>query len=215
MASEELNNNLRALKKNHIVAAARQLFFSKGYENVTIIEIAKKAGMSKSTLYTYVKSKEDLFMTIHIEGMKLRKELFLEAMGSKQTGYEKIYSFGEVYFNFFKNNPGYFKLYMYEDYNNVNKDRVEPELYEEFDELLNELIDFVRNAFYLGISDGSLKSNLNVGYCDKYLAYNLRTMLNVAFSPDKVKQLDENFDDREFYFQYLDMFMEFVKKADI
>jgi hypothetical protein len=69
----------------------------------------------------------------------------------------------------------------------------------------------VKNAFSLGIQDESIRNDINIGYCDKYLAYNLRTILNVASTPEKIKQLTEDFDERDFYFQYLNMFMDFLK----
>jgi len=190
MASEELNMLQRKLKRDYITNIARQLFFSKGYENTTIDEIARKAGMSKSTLYTYVKGKEDLFIAVHLNGMKDRVDQLKKEMDSKTTGYEKIFSFGKVYYDFYKINQGYFKMHMIEDYKSINKDKVEPDLYSEFDEQLNAVIQMVRDSFALGIEDSSLRSDLNIGYCDKYLAYNLRAILNVAFSPEKIKQLD-------------------------
>jgi TetR/AcrR family transcriptional regulator len=209
--NEELKEMQRKLKRGYIKNIARDLFFSKGYENTSIEEIAKQANISKTTLYGYVKSKEELFLSIHLEGMKLRAKSLKEEMEVKETGYEKILAFGKVYFNFYQQNQGYFKLHMFEDYNSIRAEKVDKELYREFDEQLNELIALVKSAFELGIKDSSLKDDLNIGYCDKFLAYNLRAMLNVALSPDKVKQLDENFDVKDFYFEYLHMFMAFIK----
>jgi len=209
--NEELKEMQRKMKRDYIKNIARDLFFSKGFENTSIDEIAKQANISKTTLYGYLRSKEELFLSIHIDGMKLRIKQLEDEMNSKVTGYEKIYTFGKVYFEFYQQNKGYFKLHLYEDYNSINSEKVGEELYKEFDARLNELIALVKSAFELGIQDSSLKSNLNVGYCDKFLAYNLRTMLNVAFSPEKVKQLGNHFDAEDFYFEYLNMFMAFIK----
>lgn len=44
-----------------LIAAAEQLFLSKGYHNTTMADIARQAGMSKRTVYTLVPSKADLF----------------------------------------------------------------------------------------------------------------------------------------------------------
>ena len=200
-----MKEKIKEMKREFILEVAKDLFFEQGYEHTSIDEIAKSAGISKSTLYTYVKGKEDLFISIHYNGMKLRVGQLKSEMNSKTTGYEKIYAFGEVYYNFYKQNLGYFKLHMFEDYNSIDKNKVKSSIYQEFDNLLNEVINLVRSAFESGIQDGSLKNDLNIEYCDKYLAYNLRTILNVAFTPDKIKQLDNIFDDRDFYFQYLNI----------
>jgi len=209
----ELKEMQRKMKRDYIKSIARDLFFSKGFENTSIDGIAKQAKISKTTLYGYVKSKEELFLMIHLDGMKLRAALLKEKMDEEVSGYDKIFAFGKTYFDFYQENQGYFKLHLYEDYNSISTVNVDSELYHEFDEQLNELITLVRNAFELGMKDSSLKSDLNIGYCDKFLAYNLRSMLNVAFSPDKVKQLDSNFDVKDFYFEYLHMFMAFIKNS--
>lgn len=59
-------------KKNHkrIVEITKQLFLKKGYDNTTMNDIAKVAGMSKSTLYVYFKSKDAVKNYISLEAMQ-------------------------------------------------------------------------------------------------------------------------------------------------
>jgi len=47
-------------RKNEILDAAQELFFSKGYKQTSIESIIKKIGVAKGTFYYYFKSKEDL-----------------------------------------------------------------------------------------------------------------------------------------------------------
>lgn len=44
-----------------LLAAAEQVFLTKGYHNATMSDIARQAGMSKRTVYTLIPSKEELF----------------------------------------------------------------------------------------------------------------------------------------------------------
>lgn len=44
----------------HVITAAKKLISEKGFENVTIDDIAKEAGVAKGTFYTYFKRKEDV-----------------------------------------------------------------------------------------------------------------------------------------------------------
>ncbi len=211
MEQLSLKERQAELKRDFIIEVAKRLFFEKGYENTSIDEVALTAGFSKSTLYTYVKSKEELFMHIHLEGMRSRYELLSQKMNRKSTGYAKIYAFGEEYYHFYKQNQGYFKLHLYEDYNSLDKSKIELELYDQFDHLLDRIIAIVRDAFELGIQDHSIRGNIDAGYLDKYFAYTLRTILNVAFSPEKTKQIQDVFDEEKFYYQYLDLFMSAIK----
>lgn len=58
----------RELNKLHcrrrILRASRELFSARGYEEVTIEEVADKAEISKATLYNYFPSKESLLIGI-------------------------------------------------------------------------------------------------------------------------------------------------------
>lgn len=49
-------------KKQKIMEAGMQLFFSKGYHNTNTAEIAKEAGVSTGIVYRYYKDKHDILM---------------------------------------------------------------------------------------------------------------------------------------------------------
>ncbi|MDF2961829.1 MAG: hypothetical protein K0S39_3564 [Paenibacillus sp.] len=46
--------------RSRILDAASELFYAKGYRNVTLSELAARLGMSKKTLYLYFEGKEDM-----------------------------------------------------------------------------------------------------------------------------------------------------------
>lgn len=48
------------MKKEQIIEAARALFYQFGFQKVSMDEIAKKANVTKKTIYVYFKNKEDL-----------------------------------------------------------------------------------------------------------------------------------------------------------
>lgn len=55
-----MSNNTRS----ELIEVARQLFASKGYDNTTMNEIALQSDKGRRTLYTYFKSKTDVFMAV-------------------------------------------------------------------------------------------------------------------------------------------------------
>lgn len=62
------------MKDEQIIEAAKELFSTYGYKRVSMDEIAKKANVTKKTVYTYFKSKEDLlkyFINDEIKKMKV------------------------------------------------------------------------------------------------------------------------------------------------
>jgi AcrR family transcriptional regulator len=52
------------MRRKAFVDAARELFFAHGYAGTTMSSIASKVGGSKTTLWTYFPSKEDLFAAV-------------------------------------------------------------------------------------------------------------------------------------------------------
>ena len=53
-----------ALRRKAFVDAARELFFANGYAGTTMSSIASKVGGSKTTLWSYFPSKEELFEAV-------------------------------------------------------------------------------------------------------------------------------------------------------
>lgn len=54
----------KEIAKNKIIQAAIKIFSKKGFHKSTMDEIAKEVGVSKATLYTYFKSKEEILKEI-------------------------------------------------------------------------------------------------------------------------------------------------------
>jgi AcrR family transcriptional regulator len=60
----KLKEREREARKNLIIKAARQVFGQKTYDKVSMAEIAKAAGIAKSSIYTYFNSQEELYIQI-------------------------------------------------------------------------------------------------------------------------------------------------------
>jgi AcrR family transcriptional regulator len=63
LGSLPLRARKRALTREAILAAAERLFEERGFDNVTVAEIADAANVSVKTLFVYFRSKEDLVFT--------------------------------------------------------------------------------------------------------------------------------------------------------
>jgi TetR/AcrR family transcriptional regulator, mexJK operon transcriptional repressor len=68
-----------ASKNSAIVSAASKLFLEKGFDSTSMDEVAKRAGVSKQTVYSHFSSKEQLFSSsIHAAIEKYFPDLALE-----------------------------------------------------------------------------------------------------------------------------------------
>lgn len=100
-------------RRNDILDVAENLFFSKGYDNVSMSGIAKKVGLGKATLYIYFDNKEELFFAVVLRGVKILSTMIKEEVEKVDTGLEKLVAFKKAYGEFIKNYLDYFKAYNY------------------------------------------------------------------------------------------------------
>jgi TetR/AcrR family fatty acid metabolism transcriptional regulator len=102
-----INENQESEKKKKILTSAIKIIGDKGYQNATIAEIAKDAGIGDATIYEYFKNKEDLLLSIPVE---VTKELILQIndhmMGIKGA-LNKLRKFIWWWLNYVEKNPGY------------------------------------------------------------------------------------------------------------
>lgn len=69
-------------RPGELTAAALALFIERGFSATRLVDVAKRAGVSKGTLYLYFDSKEALFKTVIEEGIVSRieeYEIFMRA----------------------------------------------------------------------------------------------------------------------------------------
>ncbi len=71
-----------------ILKTARKEFLEKGFKNVSIREIAEKAKVSKSNIYTYFKNKDELFEKILEPLLEKINFYFLKMSDPNNFGYE-------------------------------------------------------------------------------------------------------------------------------
>lgn len=76
---EGLRDRKKRATRDAISAIATGLFVERGFENVTITEIAAAANVSKMTVFNYFPRKEDMFFDREDEG----RELFHEALSTR------------------------------------------------------------------------------------------------------------------------------------
>lgn len=110
------------VRKNNMISAAERVFLKKGFESSTMDDIAKEAEFTKKTIYSYFKSKEDLYYEIMLLGFKTLNDLYDKTIGENINMSEiiKIKKMGQVFVEFSRSYPGYFKAIA--DYENKDFD---------------------------------------------------------------------------------------------
>lgn len=77
-------------KKEMVINTARELFTEYGYKKVSMDEIAKKSNVTKKTIYTYFKDKEDMFKYFVDEELLHMKNIVEKIKKSNKPFIDKI-----------------------------------------------------------------------------------------------------------------------------
>ncbi len=85
----------KEMAKIKIIQAAYKVFSENGYHPSKMDEISREVGVSKATLYSYFKSKEDLLKMISISTSQRLNEIFQKSL----EGQNSLEPFEELYNN--------------------------------------------------------------------------------------------------------------------
>jgi TetR/AcrR family transcriptional regulator len=95
-------------RRGEILDAAEALYADKGWEALTVDQVARSARLSRALVYVYFRDKEDLLFAIGERAMRLLLERFKAALGSRQTGMDQIEAIGRAYVGYAHEFPNYF-----------------------------------------------------------------------------------------------------------
>ncbi len=113
MSIAERKEREKEQRRKDIIAAAEKLFFARGYDSVTMDDIAKQAELNKATLYLYFKDKESLYFTVVLRGVVILNEMVREREKNAKTGFDRLWEIGHAYVSFAKKYPDYNLAYNY------------------------------------------------------------------------------------------------------
>jgi AcrR family transcriptional regulator len=161
----------RQRKEEAIIDAAEALFFKRGYGQVKMEEVAKKAGMSKASLYFYFKSREELYLAISLRALQLLIDVYYKAIAdnSSKNGFERVMATFEAYLAYSERHVQYHEaLFHYmsmirqpggEDSQQADALR-DSIYYLKLQDLHNLPLDIVVKQIDAGKADGSISSKV-------------------------------------------------------
>jgi len=109
MGIRERQNRERDTVRRKILNAARTLFLSDGYANVSMRKIADQIEYSPGAIYSYFQSKEDIFFALAEEGLQSVRT-HCSAVAFANAPLERVREAFWRFYTFSKEQPEYFSL---------------------------------------------------------------------------------------------------------
>jgi AcrR family transcriptional regulator len=109
MGTKERQDRERQTVTQAILTAARELFVTEGYANVSIRKIAERIEYSPAALYSYFASKDDIFFALADEGFHRLDAKVTSALVHDDPA-ENVRAGWWAFYEFSKDQPEYFQL---------------------------------------------------------------------------------------------------------
>lgn len=171
-------------RRNDIIKAAEKVFFAKGYDRVTMDEIAQEAEVNKALLYYYFKNKEGLFFAVNLYGVRILHNMYIKCSNLNINGYDKVKAMIQALSGFSKEHPDYFRIYCYTGTERFqlsdNEDAVE------LVDLRTGMWRLMVEAIITGIRDGTIRKDLDPVEISIYLNTLAINALNLEFTSQMV-----------------------------
>jgi AcrR family transcriptional regulator len=161
VAERKMREKQRRL--NDILDAAEEVFFAGDGMQASMDDVAKKAEVSKGTLYLYFKNKESLYLGIGARANSVVHEMLSAAVTEDKTGMEQVKAISENYYEFAKRYPNYFKIKSLSDDMTelAFKALKDDPLGQQCHEAAMACAVIMRGAVVRGIEDGTIRSDVD------------------------------------------------------
>ena len=161
MGIEERRKREREARKLNIVRAARKLFYEKGFKDVTVAHIARKAELSKGAFYLYFTSKEEIYAQILLSELDKIYNVVLSSINNGQSATKMLIDFAEIYIDtFLKDRESFRKIMTFmlqTDHPNLSEN-----LNQSLIKSTNKTIDIVGTILQRGVEGREFPPNLDI-----------------------------------------------------
>ncbi len=156
MGIKERREKEKEHRKQTILEAAKGLFFKLGFAATTMNQIAEAAELSKGTLYLYFQNKEELYISLLVEGMEILNIALAKSVEGLTGWEEKFLALGWAYHQYSIDYNEFFQISFQFQHGELTAN-ISDELYQQcFQEGLNSL-NHLANCLEEGMDAGEIE----------------------------------------------------------
>lgn len=230
MSIVERREREKKKRQNDIINAAEKLFFSKGFDNVSMKDIASEVELSKATLYLYFQNKESLFFAIVLRGTRILNSMIRNAVQKEEKGINKVAAFRNAYNDFTQQYPDHIQIYNYfqsgrfnlEDKKITKKnkrnhaDNSIPYVSEcamEILKLRKERFSLLCNSIQKGIDDGTIRKDIDPVEVAVLLSAISKSLSNIPSDRKKILQ-DHGINHEKYFLDVSDLIQHMIANKE-
>jgi AcrR family transcriptional regulator len=157
MGTKERKEREKEARRGAILEAAKGVFFEKGLQGTTMDQIAEAAELSKGSLYRYFPSKEELYVSILVEGLEILYQKFSEATEGIEGWEQRLRNIALAFYGFYREHKNYFNILFFLQHGELAS-HLSEELYQKCFDRGISCLNFLSEAIQEGINKGEIKA---------------------------------------------------------
>jgi len=150
-----MHKKVNAKRNQAILLAAEELFYKKGYSDITMDKIAQKSKITKRTLYKYFTSKNDLYLAVALKGFNTFLNYLRQAPQKNVNGSQKVSQMILMLSKFMNDFPTSFTVMLH--FGAMVKQ--ESKYFQKWQKMLEKLAKQIIEAVKEGHKDKSIRSS--------------------------------------------------------
>jgi AcrR family transcriptional regulator len=158
---EERRKRERESRRNAILKSARKLFFEKGFKSVTVESIARKAELSKGSIYLHYNSKEEIYTQILLIDIEKFHERIAGLPREAKSAAVALSRLADTYVDFFLNDRELFRILMNFMLHPANMNLPE-DLNAFIIKTTHKTVNVIEEIFQCGIDRGEFSPTINL-----------------------------------------------------
>lgn len=202
MGAAERNEKLKEIKKDEIIHGMEKALHLKGYDRLTIDDVAKEAEYSKKTVYSYFNSKDEIYLELLTRKFNLLYDKLQSAIAdSGKRGLEKIILMGRAYYEFSKKYPEYMQPIIDFEEKKATGNPETDQIIERFNEETGKSFFLLEESLNEGIEDKTVRAGTDAASTAIMLWASINGFITLAYKKSEYvksccgKSLDELFED--------------------
>jgi AcrR family transcriptional regulator len=161
MGLEDRRKREKEQRRNAILNAARKMFFEKGFRDVTVENIARKAELSKGSVYLHFSSKEEIYTQILLNDINKFNKKSFQIFEDGKSAAELVMDFAFIYVDFFLNDRELFRMMMTFMLHTGDMNLTES-VNQHIIEVTNNTVTIIETILQQGIEKGEFPSDINL-----------------------------------------------------
>ena len=128
MGTKERRQRELEERRRIILEKSRDLFFERGYHNVSVQDICDAVEYGRSSVYAFFSSKEEIYAHIYVDAMRILADMFQSVNPAASDFDREFLKCTEILFDFYRYHRNYFKALFYFSTNTLAYSKIPPEI---------------------------------------------------------------------------------------